>query len=385
MNRHPLLASAAFAALVSAGPAFAAGCPSGGAGPIAVGQLQSVGAQARTFTVTLAAGDGIQADLTSITATSDGDDGDEHEGEGSGNAAPTGLMVCDASGKVLAPLPSEVFASGGSMSRIDDGVRLRFAAPAAGAYRIAVAAGAEERELLLRRRDVPAQNRTPTELELGGSDFAKVSRDKPLTYQFAGKAGQWVRITATSDNDTVLHLAGPGADGYESIADNDDSDGLNPAIRRRLPVSGTYYVQLESLSASEADASLLVETVDAPPPPPAPLALKSGAAVTGKLEDGGQKVLYALPVTAGHSYRLELTAPYDSVIEVGLDDPLVPEDDDGTGNGFSSVRSADRNLTGTEKLTFTARSTGRVLVQVRAYGLGESDGGYTLKAIDAGL
>lgn len=371
-----LVAAAAFG---GSAPALAAACEAAGASAVTVGTLVPLaGGAAGKFSVDLAAGEGVVVELAS-TAMEAAEDGE------SANAAAT-LKVCDAKGVLLSPLPSDVFASGGALERAGGNLRLRFVAPSAGRYLIAASAADGDRELLLRKRELAATDRKVVELELGGSDFAKVSGSKPLVYSFAGKAGQWVKLTATSENDTVLHLAGPTGDGnYEVIADNDDSDGLNPMIRRRLPVTGTYYFQVESLSSDENDATVLVQPTDAPAPPAPPMALKAGATVEGSLASTEDRKVYALPVVAGHGYRLELTAPYDGVIEVGLEDPLLPEDG-GEGNGFSSVKSQDANLSGTERLNFIARSTGRVLVQVRAYNLDEDgEKGYKLVVTDTGM
>jgi hypothetical protein len=70
-----------------------------------------------------------------------------------------------------------------------------------------------------------------------------------MVFSFAGTAGQWVELKSTSEKDTLLRLAAPDREGaYSVVAENDDSDGLNPAIRRKLPVTGTYFVQVDSLS-----------------------------------------------------------------------------------------------------------------------------------------
>jgi hypothetical protein len=88
---------------------------------------------------------------------------------------------------------------------------------------------------------------------------------------------------------------------------------------------------------------------------------------------------------AGHSYQLALTAPYDGVLAIGLPNPVEPEDGaEGPDAGFSEVKSQDSNLTGTERLSFTARSTGQLLVRIKSFGIGETDGGYTLTATDEG-
>lgn len=368
-----LLTGVALPLLAFPPQANAAACSAIGATPVSVGHLQDVPpGGTRAFTVDLAAGEGVTIELSPHGKPSSSADADD-------KSALAGLILCDAKGAVAAPLPSEVFATGGSLSREDDGtLALRFAAPASGRYTI-IAAGADaRRELLLRHRDLPATDRRVTAIEVGGSDKAQLSKTNPRTWSFAGKTGQWIRITATSDADTVLHLAGPRPDGgYDVIADNDDTDGLNPRILRKLPVTGTYYVQVESLADDPDTATLLLEPASAPPPPPPPIPLRAGPPVTGKLASGDDKVLYALSVVAGRTYQLELSAAYDAVLEVGLPDPLEP-DDGSDSNGFAATRTKDDSTSGAEKLTFVARTSGQIWVQVRAFGTSDSDGAYTL-------
>lgn len=379
-TRLLLSASFALATIALADPALAA-CSADGARALPVGKLEQVPAgSAPRFAVDLAAGEGLQIELAPVAAAGS-DDGDEHDSK----APATGLSACDATGRIVAPLPSEVFASGGSLARADDGtLTLRLSAPKAGRYVIATDAADVAREILLRPRAVSAQPRPATPLEIGGSDFVKISKGAPRVWSFAGKAGQWVKITATSESDTVLHLAAPVAGGgYEVIADNDDSDGLNPKIQRKLPATGTYYVQLESLSDETNDATVVIQPTQAPPPPPPPAALRAGTPVQGKLASSDDTRLYTLPVVAGRSYRLELNAPYDAVLEVGQPDPLEPEDGK-DGAGFAASRTVDDNTSGTEKMNITARTSGQLLVRVRAFSVGDDGGDYTLIVKEAG-
>lgn len=375
------LAGAALVAMVFvAEPALAADCDATGAQGVKVGTVQPLGSGDKgVFTLDLKAGEGVWIQLDPTMPTpQDGDSGDQPA------SRPTGLKICDATGKQLAPRASDVFVSGGSLSRTSEGaLRLAFLPPAAGSYTIVADAVDDTRELLVRNRDVPENAGGPTHLEMGGSDFAKVSSTKPLIYAVQGKAGQWVKITATSDADTVLHLAAPLADGYSVIADNDDSDGLNPKIVRKLPVTGTYYVQVESLTDDPNDVSVLIEPTEAPPPPPPPAPLKAGQTVKGTLADADARNLYRLPVTAGHTYTLKVDAPFDAVLDVGLPDPLEADGDDDTANGFASLRSVDDGTSGEETLTVTAKTTGALLVQVRSFGIDEG-ADYTLSATEAG-
>lgn len=383
MKRFGIVGAALVGGLVTAEPALAASCDGAGAVPIGIGVVGPIeGGKPVSHRVELTAGAAL---LIELLRSDDADSESDEEGAAQPGATSDNLRICDAKGTLIAPLPSEVFAEGGSLVRSANGLRLRFVAPAAGTYLIAGAPMQEARELLLRRRAFTAPSRTVTELEMGGSDFAQVSTAEPLVYSFSGQAGQWVQITARSDNDTVLRLAAPGANGtYEVMAENDDSDGLNPVIRRRLPATGRYYFQVAAISGDEEEpVSVLVQPSEPPRAPDAPLALRPGVTVKGVLADSDERKVYALPVQANHSYQLELTAPYDAVLEVGVEDPMLAEDGQ-TGNAFSALRTRDATLTGSEKISFIARSNGRVLVQVRAFKV-EVGEGYTLLATDGGL
>lgn len=383
--------SVAAAAMMAATPALATpaltgGCAVSGAIPLKVGTLQPLGAdKAGQFSMDLAAGEGVLVELSAVSVSPANAEanGDGAEEAGEEDALQT-LRVCDASGLLLSPLPSDVFGSGGSLTRSAESLQLRFVAPAPGRYLIAASPVAMDREILLRRRQLPQVQSTITELELGGSDFDRVSSARPLVYSFAGRAGQWVRISANSDNDTLLELAAPASDGsYSVIARNDDSDGLNPVIRQRLPATGQYYFQVAALGEEASGVTVLVQPSTPPPPPPPPAALRPGVPVEGSLAGNDDRKIFALPVMAGRTYRLAVTARYDAVVEVGVEDPLLP---DGTEEktGFTSLRARDAGLTGTEVLNFTARTSGRVLVLVRGYNVENTSGAFRLTATDEG-
>lgn len=387
-----LLAAAAAAPLVQAHAAAPvappAGCAGTDAGALVLGTVARVDpGAARSYSVSLAAGQGIIVDLSSLTPAGPiADDEAEHN---DGDAAKTplrDLALCDAGGTKLVPLAGEVFAKSSSVSGIPEGQRLRFVAPTAGTYKIGVIPSAEAREILVRERVLGDAGGGVAQTGLGKAEEGKVSSSSPQVFSFAGAAGQWVELKSVSDNDTVLHLAGPDRKGdYSEIASNDDSDGLNPVIRRKLPVSGTYYLQVDSLGDEVKDFTLTLMAIKAPPPPPPPARLSAGVRVQDKLSGENDARLYVLPVVAGHSYRLELTAPYDGVVAIGLPNPVEADDSDGgPGAGFSEVKSQDTGTTGTERLTFTARSTGQLLVRVKSFGIGETDGAYSLVAADLG-
>jgi hypothetical protein len=391
MIHRPLFTAALLsaAALMPLAQAQAAGCAGMGGTPLGIGTVVDVPAGPNTgYALTLAAGEGVIIDLTSLAptpaVTSEGE-GDEHEEA----PAPRSMTLCSAKGAVLAPQPGEVFEKGGSVSAIDGGERLRFVAPAAGRYTLVLTTDEARRELLVRRRELTGRQASVIPAQLDGTQSGSASSAAPMVYSFSGTAGQWVELKSTSDKDTLLRLAGPDRDGnYSKIAENDDSDGLNPIIRRKLTQTGTYYLQVDSLSDEAGEFALTLKKIDAPLPPPPPAALRPGASVSGKLESGDDVKIYALQVIAGHSYRID-TAPgaaWDIAVAIGLPNPVEP-DYGGTGPdaSFSEVKSQDSGTRGGEKLTFTARSTGQLLVKIKSFGLEDSDGSYTLGVTDLGM
>ncbi len=378
-------------ALVPFSQAQAAPCPAAGAGALTVGTVADVATGgARSYTLSLAANEGVIVDLMNIKPSAPAASGDhddhEHEGESRPAATPRTLKLCDARGAVLAPQPGEVFAKGGSVSATDDGERLRFVAPSAGQYVVSVAASDEAREILVRRRKVGTNPAPVVAAQLDATQKGITSSGAPMVFSFTGTAGQWVQLKSTSEKDTVLRLAGPDRAGdYSVLAENDDSEGLNPMLRRKLPVAGTYYLQVDSLSEEPGEFELSLKRTVAPPPPPPPGALRVGTQASGRLTGTDDIRLYNLPVIAGHSYRLDLTAAYDGVVGIGLPNPVEPDDGgDKPDAGYADIKSQDSGTSGTEKLTFTARSSGQLLVRVKSFGIGETDGAYTLLATDLG-
>lgn len=375
----------AAALLAPAAQAQAAGCDKAGATPLAIGTVTAVApGSARSYTLDLGVRQGVIVDLVRLTPRSGVDeDGDD---ERPGAAAAQSVRLCDGQGNVLAPQPGEVFAKGGSVVATEDGERLRFYATAAGQYLVSVTGDDAPRELLVRRREVGTVQAPVISATLGQTQKGITSSNAPMVFAFDGRAGQWVELKSTSEKDTLLRLAAPDRAGnYAVVAENDDSNGLNPMIRRKLPVAGTYYVQVDSLSDEPGEFALSLAPASAPKPPPPPTPLRSGAEVAGRLADGNAVAMYALPVAAGRSYRLELTASYDGVVAIGVPNPVEPEDGStGPEAGFTEIKSQDSGTSGAEKLNFTARDNGQLLVRVKSFGIGETDGGFTLKAIDIG-
>ena len=113
--------------------------------------------------------------------------------------------------------------------------------------------------------------------------------------------------------------------------------------------------------------------------------MRAGTTINAKLADGDDAKLYALPVLSGHSYRIELSAEYDGVVKLGLPNPVdTGEGKEGVESGFSEIASADEGTTGNEKIDFTARQSGSLLVLVKSFGTGETDGSFRLLVSDLG-
>ena len=373
----------AAAAIVPLAQAHAAPCPTTGTAPLAIGTVAPIAAGApRSFAIELGAREGVIVDLASVAPKPAAD----AESDGEDKPMVRSIRLCDGQGNLLAPQPGEVFEKGGSVTTTEEGERLRFFSTAAGRYIVSVAAGAGAREILVRRRDIGSSPPPIIAATLGTPQKGIASSKAPMVFSFAGVAGQWVQLKSTSEQDTVLRLAGPDRTGaYSVLAENDDSDGLNPMLRRKLPVTGAYFIQVDSLAEEPGEFDLTLARTEAPPPPAPATPLRLGSATGGKLADGDAVAMYALPVLAGHSYRLDLTAAYDGVVAIGVANPVEP-DDGATGQdaNFAEIKSQDTGTSGAEKLNFTARGNGQVLVRVRSFGIGETDGGYTLTATDLG-
>ncbi len=380
LRRRPLILAALLGgALAPLASAEAAACP-GASSALAIGSVAPVASgAAQAFALELKAGQGVIVDLAALAPPAPKSEDEDADAATKAHA----LTLCDSAGKILAPQPGEVFEKGGSVSDTPDGERLRFVAPAAGRYVVAVAAGAVRREILARARELDAGGAGVIAVRLGSEQDGVVSSSTPQTFSFGGTAGQWVELKSTSEKDTLLNLAAPQRDGsYAVIAKNDDSDGLNPLIRRRLPANGTYFLQVDSLSDEAASYVLSLKKIATPPAETPPAALSAGETINGAMASGDDVKLYTLQVSAGHSYRLTLSAPYDGVVAIGLPNPIEAED--GDESGFSEVKSQDSGTSGTEKLDFTARSTGQLLVRVKSFGIEDGQGGFTLAVTDNG-
>lgn len=286
------------------------------------------------------------------------------------------IELCDEAGIALAMLPGQPPVAGTHTAR--------FAAPSAGRFTLVVAPAPVLRTVTVSTPDAPAIVYDAMPIAFGANASARIVKDSPRLWSFTAKAGQWARITANSSSDTALHLAGPApGGGIAQMGDDDDSIGLDPLIQRKLPITGTYYIRVESLADEPDDVLLQLREVPAPPPSPAALAISPGGTATGTLANDASRAFYDLPVRAGRTYRVVLAAPFSGAMDIGLADPFEPSGS-GPATGIAPRFTADTGDAGKAMLAFTATSAGHVLIQIRSLGIGETGGGYSLSIIESG-
>ncbi len=277
------------------------------------------------------------------------------------------VTICDMAG---APLAAETVAAS------DGGSTVRFTAPSAGRYTIVAAAAPFPRTLTLRSSRTPYGDAEP--LIMGHTVFARLAPQIPRAWAFEGKAGQWVRIGASSQSDTAIHLIGPTDNGKPDVlGEDDDSEGLNPLIQRKLHIDGTYIVEVQSFGEESDDVMLEVRELP-PPTPQAPAApLQPGTPAHGTLASIADRALYDIAVRAGRGYKVEASAACDLALDLGLADPLDPASG-ALASGISVQRTVDVTRSGGEVVSFTAASDGHVLLRVRGHGINEGGEAFSL-------
>lgn len=351
-----LLAGVAQPALAEA-PVHSAAC-SGPAAYLAAGQMETLPpGKIQRFAVDLGDIERIEFELTGSAAQADD--------------AP--IEICDMAGAALAFETSTN--AGGALI-------VRFTAPAAGRYTLVASALPTARRLTLRTTRAPYGDAAP--LIVGHTVFARLAPQMPRAWAFEGKAGQWVRISATSQTDTAIHLVGPAADGKSAVlGEDDDSEGLNPLIQRKLHIDGTYVVEVQSLGEESDDITLDVRELPAPPPQAAPVPLRAGADIHGQLTSIADRALYDVTMRSGQTYKIAASAPFDLALDLGLADPLEPASG-ALASGISVQRTVDQTRSGGEVAAFTAASNGHVLLRVRGLGINEGGEDYSLTLTETG-
>jgi hypothetical protein len=282
-----------------------------------------------------------------------------------GESAPP-PEICDPAGVPIA----------GELVPGPDGlVTLRFIAPAAGRYVLAVSAAPAPRTIALRALASPAAEAAP--LVIGRTVFARLAPGVARAWSFEGRAGQSVRISLGSEMGAALRLIGP------SGADSEAAEGRTPQIERKLPADGLYKLEVQPLGETADEITLDVRELTALPPPRPSATLRPGTPLRARLGAEADAVLFEIAVHAGQSYAVTASAPFDLALDLGLADPLEPAGGQ-PATGITIVRAVDTAHSGEEQATFTAASDGRVLLRVRGLGVYEGGEDFTLTLTETG-
>lgn len=196
--------------------------------------------------------------------------------------------------------------------------------------------------------------------------YAGVADDEIVTFSLDLEAGQFVVLTAESDEfDTYLELVLDG----EVVDEDDDSAGnLNSQISYTADASGTYEVNLNGAFGRNADGAYILmvgEAVSMTDVSTEATAIESGMEVDG--EYNGEYVNYSFYAEAGTLYIITLTSPdFDTYLELyDANDNYMAEDDDSAGSGTDSL------------IRFSANDSGTYVIKVRSFGMSGS-GSYNL-------
>ena len=157
--------------------------------------------------------------------------------------------------------------------------------------------------------------------------------DHPLRLE----AGTRYRISVDSDAfDPVARLYRPGRD--EPVAENDDSDGLNPRISYLPAESGDYVLRVSAFAAEGRGAYTAGVAALAPLPPGTAVPWSAAGRIEDgdSAEDGGEGRRYdehVLRLEAGRRYRISVDSDaFDSLARLyapGTEEPVAENDDSG--------------------------------------------------------
>jgi len=301
----------------------------------------------------------------------------------------------------------EVFRAGqeeaedGPLASDDDGLaegtnsRLRFAAPADGAYtlRVRTLSGLDGGAYSLSLAERPPAPRAPrpTGIRMGRTVSGSISANDPEddetglrydAYAFRARAGQRFAIAMKSQDteslDPVVKVGRMDHGNFVELAQNDDSGdgGLDSFLVFTAPSSGEFIIRATPLGAdSEGDYTLSLQ--EGPPALRAtPIALgetKDGALSPddGSNDTGARADAYSFTATAGQ--RIEATASSDTLdtfLELfGPDGQSLDQDDD-SGDDTDS------------RLIATLKDAGTYTLQVRSVG-DVTEGAYKISLAEA--
>ena len=229
-----------------------------------------------------------------------------------------------------------------------------------------------------------AQQSWSGEGQLEDSDNQDADQSRYDEHVLQLEAGRRYRISAESEEfDTYIRLYRAGES--ESVAENDDFEGLNSRITYQPQEAGEY--RLRVLSFSPDGRGAYTASAEALPPLPPPVSSRPSATSRTRWQIWNGELSEADPDRDGHrfdDYSIRMTAGQTRLISVESEsfDAMVwimrageregePIDaDDDAGPGFNAL------------VGFQAEDDGEYLVRVMSYGPNET-GGYRLRISDA--
>ncbi len=224
-------------------------------------------------------------------------------------------------------------------------------------------------------------------IEIGGAIEAALSEDDGKgaggatadTYEFAGQAGQRIRIDMSSEVfDTYVELFDANR---VSLAQDDDgaAEGTNSRLTFTLPGTGVYFIEARAFTTATGTYSLSVTEVE---PDKAPETVAFGSTIQGEIseadstdgEDRGFDAFTFQGVAGQRVQAIMRSGDFDTYLQVGraqAEFEALASDDDGLGEGTDS------------RLSYTLPEDGAYVL--RALPLGpDGKGLYALELTDRG-
>ena len=228
-----------------------------------------------------------------------------------------------------------------------------------------------------------------------GSDCRSARRTGSYArfYTFTLSRAHNVRIDLTSSHDTYLYLmSGSRTTGSVLESDDDDGDGRNSRIRRRL-ASGTYTIEATTNNGRKTGAfALTVWGPAAPPTYPGPTPTPPSTCTVSSIGTSSSTVartggtwrsscastnrtnryarFYRFKVSATATVRIDLTSSQDTYLYLlsgfRKSSPVLEYDDDG-GSGLNSRirRSLSPGTYVVEATTYRTRTTGSFTLTIQ--------------------
>ena len=228
----------------------------------------------------------------------------------------------------------------------------------------------------------------PAQGRLSAGDVTNDDGKNTDNYSLTLPANRRIQIDVSSEAfDPTITLTGPNKSGaVAQLADDDDSGpGNNSRIRFTTEAAGVYKINVTSTSdeSSEGAYSILVGSVPARAPLPAPRVVGLGASVSATMTTTGPKEEIDGEDIVTQRYRFVAQAgqTYAIAIKSSAFDPMVEAGNYGTNGEFEQIKSDDDGGEGTDALLrFKAEKSGPIILRVRETGISSEEGSENSKA-----